>query len=133
MFKIISEAEKHFQNMCCQAWLWISYLNHQLFHYLHHQLFSTQKCLALALALVDFNIFRIFVMIMLLNTTSLLIVIKLLVYLFAWKSMNNLLHLDIFLNCVCVQFWDQVKCVDYQMSNWRITMTSIGKWNSNTV
>jgi len=69
--------------MCCQAWLWISYLNQQLFRYLNHKLFSTQKCLALALALVDFNIFRIYVMIMLLNITSLLIVIKLLVYLFA--------------------------------------------------
>jgi len=39
--------------------------------------------MALALALVDFNIFRMFVMIMLLNTTSLLIATKLLVYLFA--------------------------------------------------
>jgi len=69
--------------------------------------------MALALALVDFNIFRMFVMIMLLNTTSLLIATKLLVYVFAWKSINNLLHLNIFLNGVCVQFSDQVKFVDY--------------------
>ena len=64
----IIEPEKHFLE-CCQAWIWISSLNHQFFHYLSHHLFSTHKRLALALVLVDFNIFWIFVMIILLNIT----------------------------------------------------------------
>jgi len=78
---------KAFLEQVFQAWLWISYLNHKLF--------SNQKCSALSLALVDFNIFWIFVMIALLNTTSLLIAIKILVYLFAlfffffWPSCSN--------------------------------------------
>jgi len=63
MFKIISEPEKHFLEQVLSSMIMNSYLNHQLF--------STQKCLALVLALADFTIFRIFVMIMLLNTTSL--------------------------------------------------------------
>jgi len=98
-------------------------------HYHNHHLFSTQKCLALALALVNFNIFRIFVMIMLLNTTSLLIATKLLVYLFVWKSINSLLHLNIFLNGVCVQFSNQVK---YLM--WKIKcLTEGSQWHPQTI
>jgi len=72
MLKIISESEKHFLEQVLSSMIMNSYLNHQLFF--------TQKCLALALALVDFTIFRIFVMIMLLNTTSLLTATKLSVY-----------------------------------------------------
>jgi len=75
MFKIISEPEKHFLEQVLTSMIMNSYLNHQLF--------STQKCLTLALALVDFTIFRIFVMIMLLNTTLLSTATKLLVYFFA--------------------------------------------------
>jgi len=66
----VFEPEKHFLEQVLSSMIMNSYLNHQLF--------STQKCLALALA-----IFRIFVMIMLLNTTSLLTATKLLVYFFA--------------------------------------------------
>jgi len=75
MFKIISEPEKHFLEQVLTSMIMNSYLNHQLF--------STQKCLTLALALVDFTIFRIFVMIMLLNATLLSTATKLLVYFFA--------------------------------------------------
>jgi len=72
MFKIISEPEKHILEQVLSSMIMNSYLSHQLL--------STQKCLSLALALVDFTIFRIFVMIMLLNTTSLLAATKLSVY-----------------------------------------------------
>jgi len=72
MFKIISEPAKHFLEQVLSSMIMNSYLNHQLF--------STQKYLALALALGDFTIFRIFVMIMLLNATLFLIATKLLVY-----------------------------------------------------
>jgi len=43
-------------------------------------------------ALVDFIVFWIFVMMMMLNTKSLLIATKQLVYLFAPRGITNLLH-----------------------------------------
>jgi len=82
MFKIISEAEKHFLEHVLSSMI-MNFLSQSSIVSLPQSSIVSQKCLALALALVDFNIFRIFVMIKLLNTTSLLIVIKLLVYLFA--------------------------------------------------
>ena len=58
--------------------------------------------------LVDSNVFWIFVVIMLLNTKSTLIVTKRLVFLFVQKSINNLLHLIVVIG-VRVQFFDQMK------------------------
>jgi len=55
--------------------------------------------------LVGCNVFWIFVVTVLLNTKSLLIVTKQLVFFFAQKSINNLLHQMFFKWCTCTIFW----------------------------